>query len=100
QIKTTRVKMNRLKTYCANLYRVTISTTNESGFIFGRFSPAGGGSKSAAGKKILCVFKSSAIVRALFFVGTFSSTVNLSGESSCTTVNVPSCIFDENAKQV
>src|SRR5213082_2525883 len=71
-------------------YFPTTTITNESGFILPRRSPGAGGSKSAAGIKILCVFKSRPMVRALRLVGTFSTTVYLSGESSCTTVRMPS----------
>src|SRR5215470_7515729 len=60
----------------------TTRMTNEPGFTLGQRSPGAGGPRSAAERKTLCVFKSSAIVRALFFVGTLSATVNLSGESS------------------
>ena len=60
----------------------TTRMTNEPGFTLGQRSPGAGGPRSAAERKTLCVFKSSAIVRALFFVGTLSTTVNLSGESS------------------
>src|SRR5919108_3268513 len=71
-------------------YFPTTTMTNESGFILPRRSPGAGGSKSAAGMKILCVFRSRPMVRALRLVGTFSTTVNLSGESSWTTVRTPS----------
>ena len=64
-----------------NAYFPTTTMTNESGFILPRRSPGAGGSKSAAGMKILCVFKSRPMVRALGLVGTFSTTVYLSGES-------------------
>jgi len=63
-------------------YLPTTTMTNEFAFILPRRSPGAGGSKSAAGMKMLCVFKSRPMVRALRFVGTFSTTVYLSGESS------------------
>src|SRR6266478_600745 len=62
----------------------------EPGFILPRRSPGAGGSKSAAGRKMLWVFRSRPMVRADFFVGTFSTTVYLSGESSWMTVRLPS----------
>src|SRR6267143_6496305 len=64
--------------------------TKEPGFILPRRSPGAGGSKSAAGRKMLWVLRSRPMVRALRLVGTFSRTVNLSGESSWITVRVPS----------
>src|SRR5579859_2517510 len=78
----------------------TISSSIVPGFTLGHFWPAAGGIMSAAGRYSVCVFRSSAIVRALFFVETFSATEYLSGESSCTTVNVPLSPFDENARLV
>ena len=51
------------------------------GFILPRRSPGAGASNSADGRNTACVFKSSPIVLALFFVGTFSITVYLSGAS-------------------
>src|SRR5215470_19187629 len=63
-------------------YLETNRSTKESGFIFPRRSPGAGGSKSAAGRKMLCVFKSNPIVRALRLVETFSTTEYLSGMSS------------------
>src|SRR5260370_28798693 len=68
----------------------TTTMTKEPGFIVPRRSPGAGGSKSAAGRKMLWVLRSRPMVRALRLVGTFSTTVNLSGESSCTTVRLPS----------
>src|SRR2546427_6694367 len=71
-------------------YFETTKITNESGFILPRRSPGAGGSKSAAGRKMLWVFRSSPMVRALRLVGTFSTTVYLSGASSWITVITPS----------
>src|SRR5579863_3857752 len=77
----------------------TTSTTNDPGFIFPRRSPGAGGSKSAAGRKILCDFRSSPIVRADFFVATVAATEYLSGPSSCATVKLPSPV-EANARFV
>src|SRR5712691_10637040 len=71
-------------------YLPTTTMANEPVFIFPRRSPGAGGSNSAEGRKILWVLESRAMVRALRLVGTFSTTVNLSGESSWTTVRTPS----------
>src|ERR1700758_3884319 len=76
--------------FASKNYLPTTTITNESGFILPRRSPGAGGSKSAAGMKMLWVFVSRPMVRALRLVGTFSTTVYLSGESSCTTVRMPS----------
>src|SRR5579864_5476273 len=63
-------------------YLLTSRMPNVFGFIGGSSSPFGiADSKSAIGRKMLCVLKSIAIVRAYFFVGTFSTTVYLSAES-------------------
>src|SRR5216117_32594 len=51
---------------------------------------AGGGPKSAVTVNRRWLLSSSSMVRAPRFVGTFPTTVNLSGVSSCTTVSVPS----------
>src|SRR2546421_9836287 len=72
------------------LYLETTRRTKEPGFILPRRSPGAGGSKSAAGRKMLWVFWSRPMVRADFFVATFSTTVYLSGESSWMTVRLPS----------
>ena len=82
RIQTERVTMVLATPLLHKTYFPTTTITNESGFILPRRSPGAGGSKSAAGIKILCVFKSSPMVRALRLVGTFSTTVNLSCESS------------------
>src|SRR5216684_3053073 len=71
-------------------YFPTTTMTKEPGFILPRRSPGAGGSKSAAGRKMLWVLRSRPMVRADLFVGTFSTTVNLSGESSWMTVRLPS----------
>src|SRR5271168_3159111 len=66
------------------------------GTTFGRgraLSPAaagGAGSKSAIERYTLCVFESSAMVRARCTVLTCSTTEYLSGESSCAMLSVPS----------
>src|SRR5437879_10453317 len=60
---------------------------------------AGGGPKSAVTVNRRWLFSSSSMVRAPRFVGTFPTTVNLSGVSSCTTVSVPSP-FEANASPV
>src|SRR5260370_6987443 len=62
----------------------------EPGFILPRRSPGAGGSNSGIGRQILCVFRSRPGVRAVLFVGAFSTTVYLSGESSWMTVRLPS----------
>src|SRR5712671_533695 len=51
---------------------------------------AGGGPNFAVTTNTLCVLESSAIVRAPCCVGTLSAKMNLSGDSSCTTVKTPS----------
>src|ERR1700722_5273165 len=76
-------------------YFPTTSTTKLSGAIDrrGRGSSgvaAGGGPNFAVTTKMLCVLASSARVRAPGCVGTFSSTLNLSGDSCFTTVSTPS----------
>src|SRR5258706_9291642 len=71
-------------------YFPTTIMAKEPGLILPRRSPGAGGSNSALGKKILCVFRSRPMVRALFLVGILSTTVNLSGESSWMTVKLPS----------
>ena len=60
----------------------------------------GGGAspKRAAGRKILWVAGSRAIVRALFWVCTVATTRNCSGVSSSITVSVPSIPFELNTK--
>ena len=60
--------------------------------IFTRNLPEKSGSKciSAAVERIEAYLRSSPMVRALRLVGTFSTTVNLSGESSWMTVRLPS----------
>ena len=55
-------------------YLPTTIRTKVPGFIVGRRSPSFGGFMSAAGKTTLWVLRSRPIVRALFLVGTFSST--------------------------
>src|ERR1700692_105155 len=71
-------------------YLDTTIMAKEPGFILPRRSPGAGGSKSALGRKILWVFRSRPMVRADFFVGTVSTTVYLSAESSWMTVRLPS----------
>src|SRR5208282_329865 len=80
-------------------------TTNVSGKIAGRGCglssvAAGAGPNSAVTRNTWCVSRSSVIVRAPRCVGTFSTTINFSGESSCTTVIVALCPFDANAYNV
>src|SRR2546421_2779476 len=72
------------------IYLPKTSTTNESGRIVCRGCGcsgvgAGGGPNFAVTVKIWLVLGSSAMVRAPSWVGTFSATVNLPGESSRTT---------------
>src|SRR5205085_1886774 len=86
-------------------YLPTTRSVNEPGTMLGRGRGrsgvgAGGGPNSAVMRKILCFFGSSAIVRAPLCVGTFSRTVNLSGESSWTTVSVASPPFGLKARSV
>src|SRR3981081_2894827 len=71
-------------------YLPTTSMANVPGFILPRRSPGAGGSNSAIGRKILCVFRSKPMVRAAFFVATFSTTVYLLADSSLMTVTWPS----------
>ena len=61
---------------------------------------AGGGPKSALTVKMRCVFSSNSIVRAPRLVGTVATTVYLSGESSWTTLTVPSPPFALKANPV
>src|SRR5580704_6370196 len=85
-------------------YFPTTSTTKLSGRIDRRGCGlsavgAGGGPNFAVTTKMLCVFASSARVRAPCCVGTFSATLNFSGDSSFTTVKTPSP-HEANAKPV
>src|SRR5205807_7128405 len=87
-----------------NPYLPTIKSVNDPGTTLGRGLgrsgvAGGGGPKSAVARKTLCVLVSTVIVRAPLCVGTLSTTLNLSGESSWTMVNVPSP-FELNAKPV
>ena len=84
-----------LRCYCW----LTTRITNEPGFIFPRRSPGSGGANSAAGRKMLWVLRSRPMVRALFFVGTMPTGVNLLGESSRTTLRTPSPV-DANARLI
>ena len=52
-------------------YLPTTTMTNEFAFILPRRSPGAGGSKSAAGMKMLCVFKSRPMVRNVLDHGVF-----------------------------
>src|SRR5438874_8100386 len=79
-------------------YLPTTRSVNEPGTMLGRGRGrsgvgAGGGPNSAVMRKTRCVFASSAIVRAPLCVGTFSTTLNLPGESSWMTVSVASPPF-------
>src|SRR5437588_7099299 len=81
--------------YCLLLidYLPTTRSVNVPGTMLGRGRGrsgvgAGGGPNSAVMRKTRCVFGSSVIVRAPLCVGTFSTTVNLPGESSWMSVSV------------
>src|SRR5205814_7493265 len=83
-------------------YGATSITSNVSGRIDGRGRGrsgvgAGGGPNCAVGTNTSPVFSSTAIVRAPRAVGTVSEMLYSLGETSCTTVIVPSAPFDENA---
>src|SRR5712671_1680136 len=76
-----RLRINN-ETAALHSYLPTTRMAKVPGFILPRRSPGAGGSNSALGRKNLCVFRSKPMVRAVFFVGTFSTTVYLSAESS------------------
>src|SRR6266853_6030521 len=88
----------------AGYFFPTTSNVNVPGFIVrrGRVCPSVGGASSisAVTSYTSWLVVSSAMVRANFCVGAFSTTVNLSGESSWTTVNVPSRPLELNASCV
>lgn len=54
-------------------YRLRTRIANDPDFIFPRRSPAAGASNSAEDRNMLWIFGSRPMVRALFFVGTFST---------------------------
>src|SRR3954463_2723271 len=87
------------------IYFATTSTTKVFGSVVGHGCGldavgAGGGPNWAVTTKTLCVLASSAMVRAPFWVFTFSATMNLLGDSSLTTVNTASCPHDAKASPV
>src|SRR5215469_9568912 len=62
--------------YVVRIYLATSSNSKVFGFMGGSSSPLGvTGSNSAMGRKIACVFSSTAMVRAYLRVGTFSTTL-------------------------